>query len=204
MPKLPEYAQWQAPWEKTGDDFVAETARKYIYDLHRDLETKTDAVAAEKTKAREAEKAQSDLQSQLDAKVSTENSDVDKLTRELASANKKLSDREAADRDRSQKALMVALDIDGITARQAKALAPLLSGNDEDELKTAATTVIETLGLKIGDGTDDTDDKGDPDSIRMRGETLRTKGDPEPDTYKPGRKGNVIDQVNELFPVGSF
>ncbi|HEX5511618.1 MAG TPA: hypothetical protein VFX41_07860 [Actinomycetales bacterium] len=202
MPKLPKFEDWQAPWEKKGEEFNAETAKKFIHDLLSKAEARDDELKAERKKARDAETAQADLQAQLDAKVAGEDGEAERLARELAAANKKLEERDKAERERKAKALDVALDIEGITAKQAKAIAPLLQGDNEDELAESAEKLIESLGLTIGEKPADNDDEDndEADRLRQRGRRdLRNGSDPDPAT-PPMPKADFA-TVNELIPM---
>jgi len=202
MAKLPAFDQWTAPWEKNGTEFDADAAKKFIYDLHKDVETKTDEIKIEKGKARDAETAKSELQTQLDAKISGEQGEAAELSRKLAAAEKKIADRAAADAARAGKALLVALDIEGITAAQAKALAPLMSGDDDDALKESAEAVITKLGVKIGTAVEKEEPEGDNDSIRRRGLPLAgTKGDPNPTGGRELPSVITPEGLNALVPL---
>lgn len=200
MPKLPEKIDdWQAPWEKSGDEFNAETAKKFIFDLHKDVEKKADELKVAKTDKKTAEDAREELQTQLDAKTTGKDDEAATLSRENARLQAQLDKIAKAEADRKSLALDVALDIDGITAKQAKALSKRLSGTTKEELEEDAQATIEELGLHIGPPKDAEEDEFDQGGIQKRGERLRTSGDPKPtETTLPAAD---LEAVNKLFPM---
>lgn len=204
MPKLPEKVEdWQAPWEKSGEEFDAETAKTLIFNLHKSVETKDTELKTVKSEKREVETARDELQTQLEAKVSGENGEAERLSRELAAAQKWRTDREKADQTRRGLALDVALDVEGITGPQAKALAPLLRGDTEDELKASLESVVDGLGLTFGVKKDDGDGDDERDAeLRRRGQRQgRTPLDPDPNADARGLPARAdLVTTNELFP----
>lgn len=200
MPKLPEKIDdWQAPWEKSGDEFNAETAKKFIFDLHKDVEKKADELKVAKTDKKTAEDAREELQTQLDAKTTGKDDEAATLSRENARLQAQLDKIAKAEADRKSLALDVALDIDGITAKQAKALSKRLSGTTKEELEEDAQATIEELGLHIGPPKDAEEDELDQGGIQKRGERLRTSGDPNPtETTLPAAD---LETVNKYFPM---
>ena len=206
MAKLPAFDLWKSPWSKSGEDFDADRAAKFIYDLSVKVETREAEGKAERAKTTAAEEAGVELQTKLDAKVSGADGALQTVTAELAAANKKLDGITTAESARRSLALDVALDIDGITAKQARSLARRLSGNTKDELEADAEATIEELGLTIGtavvdDGEGEDNDRNGGDGLRRQGKP-RTKGDPDPDAAnRAGLPSKItLESLNELVP----
>lgn len=210
MPKLPEKIEdWQAPWEKKGEDFNAETAKKFIFDLHKDAEKLNESLKTVRSEKTVVETERDDLKVQLDAKTDGDNADLTALQRENASLKGKIAAAEKAENDRKTLALEVAMDIEDITVKQARALAPRLSGNTREELEEDAERAISDLGFHVGpdkpaekpdgdDPDDDRDDSGRDTGLRRR--NLRSPLDPDPSGGTPLPEP-TLEKVNELFPM---
>lgn len=128
MAKLPAYTDWKAPWEVSGEDFDADTARKLIYNLTSERDTQKESAITARTELREAGQKVAAAESDL-AALQTQ---VDDLTR-------------GADESRSLTTenlrLKVALD-KGIAGKDLK----WLTGATEDELNANADELVERFG----------------------------------------------------------
>lgn len=131
MAKLPKFEEWTPPW---GDDdnFDAEKAKKYIYNLSRDKETL------------EADKAQisqdkSDLATKVEEYESKDLSEVDRLKRELEKAQS--APKEDTEARLENARLRLALD-NGLTAKQAARL----RGETAEELEKDLPELMELIG----------------------------------------------------------
>lgn len=162
MTKLPEYAEYKAPWEKDGREIDPEKAKKFVYSLlqqNQTLESKVVTVTGERDT----------LQSKVDEAAREGESETQRLQRELEETKTKLAD---AGKDSVETIkLRVALE-KGLTAVQAKRLV----GTTEEELKADADEILESWG---GAGKADDEDGDKPPSRQPR--RLANAGDPDPD-----------------------
>lgn len=133
MPKLPEFKDWKSPWEKSGTEFTADVAAKFIYDLHKDVEKLTDEKSVLKTQNDE-------LQGKVSEAEKASMTDAEKAAREKAELEKKLAD--ASEKDLDVARLELALE-HGLTKNQAKRLV----GKTKDELTADAEELVKDLGL---------------------------------------------------------
>lgn len=138
MPKLPKFEEWQAPWEKNGTAFDAETAKKLIYDKSLDLEKANDAHAEKvtslttentglKTKVSEFEKAGETA--------------AEKTAREVAEAAKKAQEQAVADATKTTDLKIARLEVaveKGLTADDMKRIV----GSTKEELLADADVFI--------------------------------------------------------------
>jgi cell division septum initiation protein DivIVA len=134
MPKLPEFKDWQAPWEKNGTEFSADVAKKLIYDLHRDTEKLTDEKSELKGQVGE-------LQAKVTEAERANETEAEKSARERKELEDKLAS--AATKDLDITRLELALE-HGLTKSQAKRLV----GSTPEELQADAEELIADLGLK--------------------------------------------------------
>jgi len=141
MPKLPEFKDWKAPWEKSETEFNADVARKFIYDLHKDAEKLTDQVS-------ELKSSNTELQTKVTEAERANETDAEKAAREKAELESRLAS--ASDKDLDIARLELALE-HGLTKSQAKRLV----GKTPDELKADAEELIADLGLKKDDDAND-------------------------------------------------
>jgi len=170
---------YKAPWEIDGDgndlpddqqEIDPARLKKYLFGLISDKETAVEA----------RDKAQADLtvaNEALNEKARKDESDEQRRAREAQERDAELETLRT--QGRRSLALEVALDQDGITKVQAKALAKVLQGNTEEELDASAKTLISELGLTKVSGDEDDEDDGVPGARPRR---LRTPGDPAPMT----------------------
>lgn len=134
MAKLPEFKDWKAPWEKSGTEFSADVAKKFIYDLHKDVEVKTEENSVLKT-------ANTELRTKVTEAERATLTDAEKAAAEKADLEKKLA--EASSKDLDVARLELALE-HGLTKSQAKRLV----GKTPEELKADAEELIADLGIK--------------------------------------------------------
>jgi hypothetical protein len=157
-----KFADWKAPWEKSGTEFDAEKARKYVYDLTRDKETLTTEKAAV-VQERDA------LKTKVEEAETKDLSEVERLKRELEKAkeSKKEDPKLALENAR----LKLALD-HGLTVAQAKRL----HGSTPEELEADVPELLETLGNKKVDEKEKDAPKG-----RFSTGNQNRDGDKQPD-----------------------
>lgn len=197
MTKLAKLEDWKAPWEVNSDgtdipeeDQQIDTAKlkRYLHGLLSDkerLQTTVTTVTEErdeyKAKADEAaRKGESD-----DAKAQREYDEA------LAAAK--------AEGSLDALKLDVALDIEGITPAQAKALAGRLSGKSREELEEDAKAIVQVF--PIGKAAKAGDDEGDDEGLAppTRPVRPRASADPEPDAGDTPLAGDIA-AINKLFP----
>lgn len=144
MPKLPEFKDWQAPWEKSGTEFSADVAKKFIYDLHKDVEKAGEENSTLKTQ-------NSELTTKVTEAEKANMTDAEKAAAERADLEKKLAD--ASEKSLEVTRLELALE-HGLTKSQAKRLV----GKTAEELTADAEELVKDLGLtkeedeKVSDG----------------------------------------------------
>lgn len=155
MMTFPSYDDWQAPWEKKGEDFDADIARKFIYNLQREADTTKSARATER---QEAQDRISELEAKVQAFEDKDLSEVDRLRKE----NERLKETPAPKDDLAQARLEIALE-KGLTLAQSKRLA----GATREELEADADAYRAELG-NVGDddGGDDAVENGEMPSNR--------------------------------------
>jgi hypothetical protein len=154
MPKLPEFKDWKAPWEKSGTEFSADVAKKFIYDLHKDVETRDETITGLKT-------SNSELQTKVDEAEKANMTDAEKAAAERADLEKKLA--EAGETSLEVARLELALE-HGLTKSQAKRLV----GKTPEELKADAEELISDLGLKKDETNENNDDQSNSGRQRPR------------------------------------
>lgn len=168
MPKLPEFKDWKAPWEKTGTEFNADVAKKFIYDLHKDVEGKTEENSALKTQNTE-------LQGKVDEAQRANETEAQKADREKKELEAKLSEADGKDLEITR--LKLALE-HGLTESQAKRLV----GKTSEELTADAEALIEDLGLKKDESNPDDQNGGQPLNGRTRPARVTNPLNPGGDT----------------------
>lgn len=194
---LVKFEDWKAPWEVDSDgkdvpeaDQKVDPARlkKHLYNLEADkvrLQDTVDTVTGERDEAK----------TKLTEKLRESESDDEKRKREHREAIEAARKEGETAGTSAALALEVALDIDGITAKQAKTLARTLRGKDRAELESHAKALVEDFGIvskSEGEG------EGDEQSPARRPVRPRASGDPAPNS------GDLppadVKTVNELFP----
>lgn len=198
LPKLEDY---KAPWEvdSTGADVPDEEQtvdkgrlKKYLHGLLTDkdrLQTTVTTVTSERDAAKAAadEKAREGETADQAAKRETEKAIADARAEGGLEALK----------------LEVALDIEGITPKQAKRLAKRLSGKTREELAEDAEGLVEDfeIGKKVEAPSDEDENETEDDPVAQaarRPTRLRAAGDPDPTaTDLPAADRKTTD---ELFP----
>lgn len=154
---FPSYETWQAPWEKKGDEFDAEIAKKFIYNLQKEADTVKGARATE----RQADK---DRISELEGKVQEfEDKDLSEVER-LRKENERLKDGSAKKNEGTENSEAVRLEIaleKGLTLAQSRRLV----GKTREELEADADTFLSEVngGQKNDEGEQGGDDDDDDD-----------------------------------------
>lgn len=179
LPKLKDY---QAPWEKKGEDFDPEKGRGLFHYLLR-------MEAEAKDKAEEIATERDGFKTQLDEKNREGESDLQRITRERDEALAKASKTPDGPTPRELK-LEIALT-KGLTARQAERLV----GTTREELEADADVFLEESGATgtSGDGSgEDGASSGTPRTTPAS--RLRSPGDPagssEP-VFDPGKEAEA-------------
>lgn len=174
-----KYSDWQAPWEKAGTAFDAETAKRLIYQLKVvDKANHDQALAAARDSLKEAQDRVTALETAAD-KNRTPDQQVEARIAKLDEAIAKLTNPQAPptsapagggndgeppfDREKAQ--LSVALEL-GLTAAQAKRLV----GDDEDAIRADAKAYMQEQGMEVpgsedgqgGEGGSNTPPAGQP------------------------------------------
>lgn len=199
---LPKLEDWKAPWEvdANGADIPEENQtldparlKKHLHNLLGDkerLQANVTTVTAERD----------DFKSKLDEAARANEGDEERRKREQQEA----IDAAKAEGSLNALKLEVALDIDGITGKQAKALAKRLSGSTREELAEDAKTTIEDLGLQIGKPAapegDEGDDEGKP-SPASRPRRQTASGDPRPNERSLPDPTDPV-AMAKAFPTG--
>lgn len=166
MPKLPEFKDWQAPWEKSGTEFSADVAKKFIYDLHKDVEKSGEEISTLKT-------SNSELTTKVTEAERATLTDAEKAAAERADLEKKLAD--AGESSLEVTRLELALE-HGLTKSQAKRLV----GKTAEELTADAEELVKDLGLTKEENKDE--NNGDQSNGRQRPRQVRNPlqhGDPD-------------------------
>jgi hypothetical protein len=172
---FPKFEDWQPAWEKAGEDFDEDAARKRIYDLEKDKHTR-----GEKLSERDAEiKTLKDENAELVKTAATSKregeTETQRLERELADAKTKLD--EAAASTRANDLLKVRLET-GLSEKQVSRL----TGDDFDALLADAKEYAEENGIALkGDEPADDEPGGDEPSPRRTPVRVRNNLDPKPD-----------------------
>lgn len=178
MAKLPEYAEYKAPWEKEGRELDPELAKKFAYSLLQQNQTLNEKVAAV-TGERDGFKAK------VDEAARQGESETEALKRE----KKELEDKLASVPDTSAEVLKLTVALEqGLTPHQAKRLV----GTTKDELEADAKELVESFG-----GSGKGEDNGDkPPSRTPR--RLNNAGDPDPDGDEDIDVGKALESIPRL------
>jgi hypothetical protein len=136
MPKLPKFEEWQAPWEKSGTEFDAEKAKKFIYDLHTDAEKATEA---HKAKVDELTTANTELQT----KVTEFTKATETATETAAREAKEAQDRQLAETTKDADLRVARLEV-GIELGLSKDDLPRIVGSTKEELLADGQKFLET------------------------------------------------------------
>jgi hypothetical protein len=156
---FPKFEEWQAPWEKNGTEFDAETAKKLVYSLHKEIADSKDrhtAALADVTAERDT------LKSKVEEHETKDMSEVDRLKRE----NERLKEAKATEPkdDLAVARLELALE-HGLTKDQARRLI----GETAEELAADAKVFAEQVSAKDGAAGG-----GKPPSNRATGRNLHS------------------------------
>lgn len=159
---FPKFEDWTPPWEKRGEDFDADTAAKFIYNLQRDADAekakRTKLEADHQTEVTKLTEERDELQGKVTEHEEAELSEVERLRKQVerlqakpdTSSTKKDGDNLEAAR------LRIALN-KGLTEKQAARLV----GDTAEALEADADAYIEEHGLS---GSGDENEPGeDPD-----------------------------------------
>lgn len=178
MTGLAKLEDYKAPWEvdSNGADVAEDDQnidpgklKKYLHGLLSDkarLQATVTAVTGERDK----------LQTDLDAEIKKHEGDEERKERERQEALRAAE----AKGDTKALALEVALDIEGISAKQAKTLAKSLRGETRDELAAHASELVEQFGL-VKPANDAQETEGEPQAGAPAGRprVARASGDPD-------------------------
>lgn len=132
---FPKFEDWQSPWDKSGETFDAERARKYVYDVQLERENSKE----ELTTAKQTVTTLTAEKSALETKVATlekDGGDVAALKSQIADLQTKLD--QAAEQSRAAMLQAVKEEF-GLTDKQAAKL-------DGDDLEALRTDARETFG----------------------------------------------------------
>lgn len=152
---FPKFEDWKSPWDKSGETFDAERARKYVYDVQKERSDTND----ELTTAKQTVATLTAEKSGLETKVATlekDGGDTAALKSQIADLQTKLD--QAAEQSRA--AMLAAVKEEfGLTDKQAAKL-------DGDDLEALRTDARETFGDPVaeeagGDGEDDEEESDD-------------------------------------------
>ena len=108
MPKLPKFEEWQAPWEKNGTAFDAETAKKLIYDKSLDLEKANDAHAE---KVNQLTTENTGLKTKVDEFQKATETAAEKTAREAAEAAQKAQEQAVTEATRANDLRIARLEV---------------------------------------------------------------------------------------------
>ncbi len=139
---FPKFEDWQAPWEKAGDDFDEELAKKRVYDLEKDKHTRGEKLSERDTKIKELETENAELVKTAATSKRDGETEVQRLERELEESNAKVT-KAAADA-RTNDLLKVRLET-GLSEKQVSRL----TGDDFDALLKDAEEYAEENGIAL-------------------------------------------------------
>jgi len=133
---FPKFEDWQAPWEKKGTEFNAETAKGLIYSLSKEaaeVKEKHDTALASVTQERDT------LKTKVEEAETKDLSEVERLKRE----NERLKETQAKKGEPNLDLTRLELALEhGLTKAQAKRLV----GGTVDELTADAKAYAEEVG----------------------------------------------------------
>jgi len=157
------FETWKAPWERKGEDFDAETAKKYVYNVLSERE-QLEAQKAQVAQERDA------LKTKVDEFETKDLSEVERLKRE----NEALKSKPVEDEEAKLENHRLRLAIEhGLTLKQADRL----RGKTPEELESDVQELKELLGeqkkapkeappsgnFSTGNEPDDLEDDLDPE-----------------------------------------
>lgn len=169
LSKVTPLDDYQAPWEKDGEDGDVDKAslKKFIHGLLVDKAKAQDAREAEKAKTVEVTTERDELQTKLESKADPD------LKAELDKANAAKAKAEGERDQAVSRADRVEIAAEkGLSPAQAKRLV----GTNREELEADADELVKDLGIEPGK-TDNDDDDGDEGRISPRSR-LNNGGDP--------------------------
>lgn len=178
MADFAKFEDWQAPWEKSGQDFDEARAKGLLYSLY-----KAEHESAEKHATVKAERDA--LQTKVDEFTRKDETEVERLRREVQERDQKLAQSANGDTSNEVLRLKVAL-AKGLTEFQTKRLV----GTTKEELEADADDILASFGGSGKSGSDDDDDDDDTDSRRRQ-----VRGRPKPQRGDEGRTMSVEDFV---------
>lgn len=132
MAKLKPYAEWEAPWEKSGDEFDAEKAKKFVYDLTADKERLAEEKAA-------ASSERDEFKTKVEEQEAAGLSESEKLQKQLEELKANPPKDESAQLENVRLRLAITK---GLTEAQANRL----RGNSPEELEADVAVMLEELG----------------------------------------------------------
>jgi len=138
--KLAPFDTWKAPWEEKGEDFNADTAKKYIHGLLSDRESRDGTISSLKA---ENKTLTTDLAAAKDSSLTAEQ------RAEKAASDAQERDAKFAKLERENARLRIGQE-KGLNAKQMR----YLNGETEEELTAAADQILEDFPASA------TDDKG--------------------------------------------
>lgn len=183
---LPKFEDWTPPWGEDDEKFDAAKAKKLIYDLQGDKQKLGKDKADLQVKVTEAETARDEHKAELDKIARKDESETERLKRELKEAQEKAA---AAPPTDSLEVLRLRVALDkGLTSKQAARLV----GSTEEELAADADEYLSDL--KPSKAEDEDEGEATPRS-RPR-QRITNPTDPDPKEGGP----QTIDQAMELIP----
>lgn len=139
---FPKFEDWKSPWDKSGETFDAERARKYVYDVQLERHNTNETLAAAKADMTTLTAEKSALETKV-AALEKDGGDVAALKSQIADLQTKLDT--AAEQTR-QSMLAAVKEEFGLTDKQAKKL-------EGDDLEALRTDARETFGDPVVEET---------------------------------------------------
>lgn len=153
---FPKFEDWESPWDKSGETFDAERARKYVYDVQKERATTND----ELTTVKQTVTALTTERDALQTKVTTlekDGGDAAALKSQIADLQTQIDQANQTNRETMLAAVKEEF---GLTDKQAAKL-------DGDDLEALRTDARETFGDPVEEetppGDDEDDDENDED-----------------------------------------
>lgn len=198
MPKpLPAFEDWKAPWENSEEDFDADRAKRFIYDLmnekvrHQNLRDRQKATIAE-------------LREEIDAGegLSSKKERGEDTSKDRASSDAAGQDRDSSDLAHENDLLKVRLET-GLSEKAARRLV----GDTYDELLADAKDYMQEHGIatsddgEAGDGEDQGDEGSQPpsESVNLRRAPRRAATKTGLGDNQDAEKPPVPSDYGELF-----
>lgn len=205
---MPKFEDWKAPWEVKGEDFDAEKAKKYVYNLEVDKEKLGEQKAAVVQERDAAATKRDELQAAIDAKA-REGESAEQKAQRLEAEIVALKARPASGAvtpEIQQLRLAAAMTVsDDITAKAAMALSQFIQGTTKEEAEASAKTFVETFGIpgaaKEAPKPDDDDDDDEDDDDNPLHSRPRAGGANNPlDRTPPGGGEKPVGELLDLIP----